>query len=997
MRWFARTGRETLCCIDIQHGVTLVDVAFGILGPTALRIDGRLRENWGTPRLQAVLAALLVHTGRPVPISTLVEWAWPNEKPGPVNPASTFHTYATRIRRRLQQLPYPSNLYASNGRYRLEVDRALIDHHQFRELITRARTHIRTGDHERVVELAERALGLWRGRPLDDLSSEPAQAWRTALVRDEWLPANVLLLESLLAVGAFDQVLARLNDLQAGHPNDVGLAKLRMSALHGMDRSSEATTYYFRIRHRLLDDGDDQGANHVRQHHEALRTAPVAKQAKDVTPRQLPRDVTEFVGRTALLAELDDATKSSDDTGGLVILDGMAGVGKTALAVHWGHRARHRFPDGELFATLNGFASGCAVSQSTVVDDFLTALGHPPDERLSTRAKEVLLSRLLRGRRFLVILDNVRNSAHIQGLVDLLSDSVIIVTSRQRLTTLSAATGARRVHVTPMPDSEATDLLTARLGRHEVDHDVRARLVRPCGGLPLAVTLLAEHIASAGPARLSAFACQLDARQLITGIGEDGDGSTVAHTFFSWSYEALDPQERRLFRLLGLHPGPDIGMGLACACDGRTPEETRRGLGILVGAHLLERPVFDRHQFHDLLREFAIHRAELDDPPEARAAAERRIAGYYLATATRAHQALYPGKPIPPGLPGEVDAEPFSSAGHARRWLEAERSGAIAVCHRAAARGDHAHAWRIADTLAMYLDRVGGFEDSRVVRELAVTSAAAAGDEEATASARAGLGMVLTNLGEHAYARRCLDASLRFAEQSDNDRGMASVLYHLGRLEMSRGDATAAAEFFRRSLTAGQRTGDHEALGWTHCSLGEALHALADHDAALTHLHQGLVHAQHAGDRSAHAANLSHIAAIYRDRGDHRAAIAYCQQALTDLEETPNAAIRFDVETRLAEIDLERGEVAAARERAQDMLAAAHRSHDAQAEVHILEVLGNAYGANGETGKATEIWHRAADLHHHIGNTARAAVLQAHIKSVSANGNAAPSPPWEAG
>jgi tetratricopeptide (TPR) repeat protein len=193
------------------------------------------------------------------------------------------------------------------------------------------------------------------------------------------------------------------------------------------------------------------------------------------------------------------------------------------------------------------------------------------------------------------------------------------------------------------------------------------------------------------------------------------------------------------------------------------------------------------------------------------------------------------------------------------------------------------------------------------------------------------------------------EPSLRGA-QRQRARGMASVLYHLGKLEMSRGDATAAAEFFRRSLTVGQRTGDHEALGWTHCSLGEALHALADHNAALTHLHQGLFHAQHAGDRSAHAANLSHIAAIHRDRGDHRAAIAYCQQALTDLEETPNAAIRFDVETRLAEIDLERGEVAAAREHAQDMLAAAHRSHDAQAEVHILEVLGNAHGVNGEIG-----------------------------------------------
>lgn len=977
----------------------LVDVAFGILGPTALRIDGVLRENWGTPRLQAVLATLLAHAGRPVPIATLMEWAWPGEKPVPINPASTFHTYATRIRRRLQQLSCPANLYASNGRYRLEVDRSLIDYHQFRELVTLARTHIRDGDHERVVDYAGQALALWRGRPLDDLSSEPAEAWRTALVRDEWLPANVLVLEALLANRAFDQALARLNELQVSHGGDVGLAKLRMSALHGMGRSSEATTYYFRVRHRLLNDGDDQGAGHVRQHHELLRATPVTQAPRNLPspPRRLPRDVAEFVGRTGLLAELEDATKSSDDAGGLVILDGMPGVGKTALAVHWGHHARNRFPDGALFASLNGFSGGYAVSQSTVVDDFLTALGHPPDDRLSLRAKEVLLSRLLRDRRCLVILDNVRNTAHVQGMVDLLSDSMIIVTSRQRLTTLSAATGARRIHVEPMPDSEATDLLTARLGRQQVDHDVRARLVRPCGGLPLAVTLLAEHIASAGPAQLAAFARQLDARQLITGIGEDGDGSTVAHTFFSWSYEALEEPERRLFRLLGSHPGPDVGMDLACACDGRTPEDTKRSLGILAGAHLLERPAFDRHQYHDLLREFAVHRAEQDDPPAVREEAERRIADYYLATTTRAHQALYPGKPIPPELPTDVEPTTFASAEQAQRWLEVERSAVIAVGHRAAHRGYHGHAWRIADTLATYLDRLGAFEDSRGVRELAVSSAAAAGDEEATASAQAGLGMVLTNLGEHAYARRCLDASLRFAENSGNDRGMASVLYHLGTLEMSRGDATAAAEFFGRSLDVGQRTDDHEALSWTHRSLGEALRARKDHNAALTHLHQGLFHAQHAGDRSAHAANLSHIAAIYRDRGDHRAAIAYCEQALADLEDTPNMSIRFDVETRLAEIDLERGEVAAATHRAQDMLALARQVHDVQAEVHILEVLSNAHAASGDAAKATEFWHRAAILHDHIGNSARAATLHAHVKSVSAKDNAPPSPPWEAG
>jgi tetratricopeptide (TPR) repeat protein len=215
---------------------------------------------------------------------------------------------------------------------------------------------------------------------------------------------------------------------------------------------------------------------------------------------------------------------------------------------------------------------------------------------------------------------------------------------------------------------------------------------------------------------------------------------------------------------------------------------------------------------------------------------------------------------------------------------------------------------------------------------------------------------------------------------------------------MSRGNPTAAVECFQRCLDVAQGIGDHEALCWAHCNLGEALHVLEKNDAALTHLHQGLFHARYVGDRSAHAANLGHIAAIYQGRGDHLAAVAYCEEALVDLDNTPNMTITIDVLTRLAEIELERGDVEAALRRAHQTVEVTQRVHDVRAEARILELLGNTHAALGDEANAIEVWGRAADLHHQVGNAARSATLRKHIGGEPfGDGNPGPSPPWEAG
>jgi DNA-binding SARP family transcriptional activator len=601
----------------------LVDVTFGILGRTALRIDGTLQDQWGEPRLGAMLAALLVNAGRFVTVDSLVEWVWPETAALPQDPTSTFHTYATRIRRSLQRVPHPPTLQAKDGSYRLNVDRSLIDYHHFRTLIGQTRAHSRAGHHQEAADCARCALQLWRGRPLEGMLSEPARAWRTRVLLDEWVPANIALIEALVTLGEFAEALARVDDLQADHPTDVTLATLRLSALHGMARHLEGTAYYLESWRRLRDEADEQGARVLQQHHERLQHPPARVQThkardEDVIPRGLPLDIQDFVGRASQLAALDAATRraSTNNTGGVIVVDGMAGVGKTALLVHWGHLARNRFPDGELYMDLKGFSPDTSVAPSVVVDEFLLALGWPYADEQSSRMRAASLQRLLANRRMLIVLDNAFDTAHVQQVVGLLGTCVVVVTSRRRLTALHAATGAHRVHVEPMTTTEATQMFNAHLGDHpELTPPTRAAVAGLCDGVPHLIRILSHHIASGPATDIAAFARRLDRRQLLTDIGEDSDGSVTANTLLSWTYRTLDPPEQRLFRLLGASPTEHITEAATQALDGRPLPHVRRSLRVLGSLHLLTQPdAFDEYRLPALIREFARHRAEQEDP-----------------------------------------------------------------------------------------------------------------------------------------------------------------------------------------------------------------------------------------------------------------------------------------------------------------------------------------------------------------------------------------------
>jgi tetratricopeptide (TPR) repeat protein/DNA-binding SARP family transcriptional activator len=968
-----------------------VGATFGILGRTSLRVDGELQERWGTPRLRGVLATLLIYVGRSVSVDTLIEWVWAEETAIPQNPLPTFYTHAARIRRELKSVDSPVALIVENGHCRLEAERDSIDYYHFRTLLADARTLLRSDQPRQAADLVLTGVDLWRGRPLDDLRTSRADDWRRRVLADEWVPANTVLLDALLRLREFDDVLARVADLQAEFPGVLAFVKARLTALHELARYDDATEYYLVHRRRFMAGSDDGAGEELRRFYDELTGArqpagtPIRVSRDYVVPRQLPHRTADFVGRRALLGRLDTASTNGagEVVPGVVVVDGMAGVGKTALVVHWAHRVRSRFPDGELYFDLAGYSGETRISVSSVVSHFLMALGAPLAGEPTRRSREHFLSRLLANRRLLVVLDNVRDTAHIKDLVPLLATCLVVVTSRQKLTTLSTLTGARRVGVEPMTDAEGIELLSRRLGaRPNLAYEHKVRIARLCGGLPLVLTVFAEHVARWTDAQLTEFTDQLDQHQLLSHVGVDGDGSATARTFFLWSYQALADAERRLFRLLAVHPGPDVSVDAACACDGRTRAATTTTLGALVGAHLLSQPdAFDRFRFHDLLRAFAEQCAESDESIEDMRAARRRLLSFYLASATNADRVLYPARLRAPELPVEQGVIPmtFTDPVRARAWFDRERTNLTEAVRCAAEHGFPEHSWRLADTVGTYFDRCGHYESSRVVRELAVAATRIAGLREWEASTSVGLGMVHAILGDHEEARRCLTFALRFTEDEGNERGQASTIHQLGRLEMARDDPAAAIPLYERCLAIAQRLDDHEVLSWTHCRLGEALRLVGRHDQALVHLHQARWSAEKVGERSALARSLAEIGMTYRDQRQYEAAAAHCAEALGIAESVPDEPVVAEVCTALAEIATTRGEAGVATRYAQRAVTVCRQNHNVTDEARALDVLGDAYLANADAAQARAAWRSAAELYDRIGNLRRARLVQTKV------------------
>ena len=650
-------------------------------------------------------------------------------------------------------------------------------------------------------------------------------------------------------------------------------------------------------------------------------------------PRQLPADVAGFAGRRDQLDALDALLAAADGTAPTAVVvaavSGTAGVGKSALAVHWAHRVAGRFPDGQLYLDLRGFdPGGQALDPAEAVRRFLDALGVAA-QRIPAQAdaQAALYRSTLAGRRMLVLLDNARDVAQVRPLLPGVPGCMVVVTSRNQLTGLVAAAGAHPLTLDPLAAEEARDVLTRRIGADRVaaEPDAAEEIVARCARLPLALVVVAARAATHPRLSLRVLADELGhSRRRLDSLAADDDPHTDVRAVLSWSYRALTAPAARLFRVLGWFPGPSMSAAAVAALAGLPVAEAGRLLDALAAAHVLETDTLGRYRFHDLLRAYAVERATAEEPAGRRAEAAARLLDWYLHATATAARLLEPGRrQFAPG-PGSSPAweVPFATRRQALEWFDAEQPGAVARARLAADTGQDELAWRL-------FTESGGFY---LMRKSPVD--------------RISHGLI----------------ALRCARRIDDRHGEAYVLNCLG-LAFVAVSRPKALYCYRRALRVRQQIGDLQGAAATLNNLGPLYWDLARFDEALDCLRRALTIARETGNRHSQIVALNNLGEAYLRLGRFGAALPCQQRALTLARALRHAVSEGFALHNLGAIHRATGRFDRSRELFEEALAVRRRAGDRHGEATTLVELGILLRDAGRVDAALESWRRALSIY----------------------------------
>jgi DNA-binding SARP family transcriptional activator/tetratricopeptide (TPR) repeat protein len=611
--------------------------------------------------------------------------------------------------------------------------------------------------------------------------------------------------------------------------------------------------------------------------------APPGASAAAAT-RTLPRDIASFTGREAELAQLT-GTVTGAQAGGEVVgihaIGGMAGIGKTTFAVHAAHRLAPGFPDGQIFLPLHAHTPGqrpvdpADALASLLLTAGLGAQQIPPGlEARAARWRDYVA-----GKKILLVLDDAAGHEHVRPLLPGIAGSLVLITSRRRLTALEDAAA---ISLDTLPPGEATALLTRLAGRPDLGSgdDLAGEITRLCGYLPLAIGMLARQLSHHPAWTAASLAADLAAARNRLELMHAENLSVAAA--FDLSYHDLTGGQQRLFRRLGVHPGPSIDAYAAAALDGVSVEQTRRHLEGLYDQHLLTEPAHGRYRLHDLLREHARALAAAGDPADCDAAAGRLL-DYYLHTALAASRhvaarALAIGRP-PPGRP-PAWAPQLSTPGQAAAWLDAERPNLHAVAGCAAARARPRHAVAIPAAMSGFLRAHGHWDQGTALHQAALTTARQAGDRPGQAGALVELGVLGWLAGNYPAAAASLARALALYRDLGDRLGQAYALNHLGIVQQLTGDYPAAAASLTRALGMFRGLGHRPGQAFALNDLGLVQQLSGDYPAAAASLTQALGMFRDVGDQLGEAYALANLGLVQGLTGDYPGAAANQQQAL---------------------------------------------------------------------------------------------------------------------
>jgi DNA-binding SARP family transcriptional activator/Tfp pilus assembly protein PilF len=892
-------------------------------------------------RQRAVLAALLLRANHVVPLDELAEALWRTDLPPSAR--VSVQNYVMRLRSTLG--PAGARIGTRAHGYLIGVDDDELDITRFEALLRQARAAARDGRWPEAADHAASALALWRGEPLADAGSDVLAEREAPRLNEMRMQAAEMRIDADLHLGRHGEVIAELRQLARAEPLRERLHALLMLALYRDRRQAEALAAYQQARRVLVEElGTDPGPDLQQLHQQILdadpalllpgpaaRAASTAAPPRPAPPRQLPAAVADFTGRTAELAALTHVLADTKARGpGTVVISavgGTAGVGKTALALHWAHQAAHQFPDGQMYVNLRGFdPSGSPATPETVIRGFLDALGVPP-ERIppDPDAQAGLYRSLLADKQMLIVLDNTRDEQQVRPLLPASPESLVLVTSRHQLSGLAAAEGARLISLDMLSHAEATQLLTARLGhnRAAAEPEALSRIASLCACLPLALAVAAARAADSPGFPLAALAGELaDSASRLDAL-DAGDPAASVQVVFSWSYQQLSEQAARLFRLLGLHPGPDISLPAAASLAATTPAQTRHLMRELARAHLIAEHVPGRYTFHDLLRAYAATQAQSTDSNADREAAIGRVLDHYLHTATSAAFRLNPAKrplALAAPRPGTAPEQPADYR-QALAWCDEEHQVLLAAIALAAESGFDTQAWQIPWAMAWFLWTRGHWQESVATQRTALAAATRLGDEEAQALSASILGTACTRSGDLEEARGHFATSLRLYEGLGNRVGVAKVHQNVSVLANRQGRYAEALGHAEQAVllyhSIGDRTGEAEALncvGWEHCVLG-------DYEKAREFCRQALTLAAEVGHRRIEPHAWDSLGYAEHHLGNFAEATACYQRALSRFRETGDRFTEADVLTRLGDTHQAAGKLTQAREAWQQALA----------------------------------------------------------------------------
>ncbi|MET9297361.1 BTAD domain-containing putative transcriptional regulator [Streptomyces sp. NPDC003077] len=950
---------------------------FTVLGPVrAWRGEAPLAA--GSPQQRALLAALLLRGGRTATAAELVDALWGDQPPHAALPA--LRTYASRLRKAFgsdaDTLVSESGGYAirPTGARPLDLD---LDHaEQYAAEAEKARA---SGDRCGARERLEAALALWDGEPLAGLSGPYVETQRTRL--EEWrLSLIEARLELDLEVGCHAEAVSELTALTAAHPLRERLRELLMLALYRSGRQAEALAVYADTRRLLADElGVDPRSSLSDLQQRILRAdedldAPVPPHDETpgepvfVRPQQLPATVADFTGRASFVSELSEQLMTE---GGSVMavsaVAGIGGVGKTTLAVHIAHAARDHFPDGQLYADLQG-AGHTPSDPEAVLGAFLRALGTPdasiPDG-LEERA--ALYRSTLAGRRVLALLDNARDAAQIRPLLPGAEGCAALITSRARMIDLA---GAHLVDLDVMSPEEALTLFTRIVGEERVNSEREASMdvVGACGFLPLAIRIAASRLASRRTWTVSVLARKLaDERRRLDELRA---GDLAVKATFELGYGQLEPHQARAFRLLGLADGPDISLAAAAAILDMPLDDAEDLVESLVDASLLESAAPGRYRFHDLVRLYARACAERDEhPPSERDAALSRLLDFYLATAAHMYALERPGDRLvdhmeSTGQPGVV----FQDRSTALDWLFGE-SGCLLACAQQSR--DKASLRRAVDLLLLTRDLAESGADARQYEQANMTLLAAAREAE-DLHAQARLHTALTNVhtlagrldeaDEHAKAAMELGAAIQdpfSSSYAPNDRAI------IAGEQQRHADAEA---YLSQALAAFRADDNKQAEASALCNLSRVHLDTGRVDSAIELAQQGIAIYRHLGATRRLANGMYALALAFTLAKRLDDAADQLHQALVIFQDSRQRFWEGMTYFRLAEVDLAAERPAQAANHAEQALTALRGIGGEWWRANALTTLGRALNEIGHTGRAHVCWQEALSIYERLGS-----------------------------